>query len=313
MKKQFTILAIIAVVLLAGCDKLKGTAQPTTTDKETSPSPVTEEETVQQIPVGTEKVKTGPITLYHAFSGDVYPVSTMAILPETSGKIVEVLASEGDRVQKDQVLARLDQSRPGMNYNPSDVKAPMSGTLLSFSAQIGGMAAPSSSLGTIITDKDVEIRFNVVERYLSLVKEGQQAVFVFDAYPDEQFHGSITRLSPVVDGQSRTRKVYCKLDKADERIIPGMYVRIQLVEKHSDQAILIPTSAIVRHEAERVVYVAENDVARMVAVKTGIEADGMSEIVSGLDRDAVVITQGQAALQDGSPITVTNEGKGTGR
>jgi RND family efflux transporter MFP subunit len=189
----------------------------------------------------------------------------------------------------------------------------MEGTLLSFSAQVGGMASPSASLGTIITDKDVEIHFDVVERYLSLVKEGQKVILSFAAYPDETFSGTITRLSPVVDGQSRTRKAYCKLDTPDERIIPGMYAKILLVEQHHDNALLVPSSAVVSHEDGSVIFVLSGNVAKMMKVKTGIQADGMTEIVSGLAKNSVIITQGQATLSDGSPVTVTSQGKGAGQ
>lgn len=301
------IISIASFVLLAGCDRLTGTKT-----AEATPA-TTEVSQPQAIPVGTQPVKVGPITSYRSFSGDVYPVTTMVILPETSGKIVETLVREGDHVTKGQVVARIDQSRPGMNYHPSDVTSPMEGTLLSFSAQVGGMASPSASLGTIITDKDVEIHFDVVERYLSLVKEGQKVILSFAAYPDETFSGTITRLSPVVDGQSRTRKAYCKLDTPDERIIPGMYAKILLVEQHHDNALLVPSSAVVSHEDGSVIFVLSGNVAKMMKVKTGIQADGMTEIVSGLAKNSVIITQGQATLSDGSLVTVTSQGKGAGQ
>lgn len=296
------IISLCLLVLVSGCDKLKQLGQKKT-QQETAPvQEVIAEE--QPIPVATERVQTGAITQYRTFNGDVYPVTTMAILPETSGKVIETLVKEGDKVGKDQVVARLDQSRPGMNYNPSDVKAPMSGTLLSWNAQVGGMASPAASMGTIISEGDVEVRFNVVERFLSLVHEKQKVVLSFDAYPGEIFPATITRLSPVVDGVSRTRKVYCRLDAADERIIPGMYARIQLIVQQNQDALLVPENAIVRHESGKFLYVVVDGRAKALSVETGIIADGKCEVTKGLDRDAVIIVKGQDTLKDGSAVTI---------
>ncbi|WP_320129830.1 efflux RND transporter periplasmic adaptor subunit [uncultured Sphaerochaeta sp.] len=301
MKKQvLAVICLLILLVLSGCSKFKSPTD--TVPVEAKP----EMETVKATAVQSYTVDTGSLVAYQNFGGDVYPVYSMDILPETTGKVVKLLVSEGDTVQKDQVIGEIDQSKPGLNYNTSAVKAPMDGTILSLNAQLGGMASPSMSFGKVISTDKLEIRFSVVERYLSLVNLGQKALITFDAYPDLTFPASITRLSPILDKASRTRTIYCTLDQPDSRIIAGMYAKVKVITEEKSDCLVVPDATVLTNTKESYVFVIDDTTARKVVVTTGIESEGMLEITSGLKKGAKIVAKGQNLLSDGTQVVIAS-------
>ncbi|MFA6844730.1 MAG: efflux RND transporter periplasmic adaptor subunit [Sphaerochaetaceae bacterium] len=298
MKKKLFIVALGCILLFAGCSKIQGKLQ----DKN-APEQVSEPEIVANAVQVTPTSYQG-ISSYKNFGGDVQPVTSMDILSETSGKVSTLDAKVGDYVKKGQVLAQIDPSKPGMNYNLSPVKAPMSGTITAVVPSVGSMVSPAMSMGKIISTDDLEIVFSVVERYISLVKIGNKAKITFDAYPGEVFPATICELSPTLDSATRTLKVYCKLDKADARIISGMYAKIQLIIEAKEKVLVIPYSAIVNGYVFVVDKGTEPMIVHQVNIKQGIKEGTLVEIESGLNEGDEVVTKGQSQLSEGTTINI---------
>ena len=81
--------------------------------------------------VNASRVVESNLDDYLQFGGDVSAKSSIDIIPDTSGKLARLLVEVGDVVKKDQIVAEVDPSRPGMTYSFSPVKAPVSGTVTS--------------------------------------------------------------------------------------------------------------------------------------------------------------------------------------
>ena len=308
MKKYvLAVTCLLLLLTLSGCSKIKSIITPAS---ESVPVEAKVEES-KATAVQTYRVGTASLVSTHNFGGEVYPVESLDIYGETTGKIVSVSVSEGDFVEKDQVLAEIDQSKPGLNYNISTVKAPMSGILVSLSAQKGGIATPNMPLGKVISADNLEIRFAVVERYLSLVNLGQKALVSFDAYPDAVFPATITRLSPVLDRASRTRTIYCTLDEKDSRVIAGMYAKINVILEQKDDCLVVPRATVLTENGQSYVYVVENATARKMMVTTGIEEEGLLEIASGLKEGMQIVAKGQNLLSDGAKVLISSTVEGS--
>ncbi|AEV30077.1 RND family efflux transporter, MFP subunit [Sphaerochaeta pleomorpha str. Grapes] len=308
MKKYILAVTCLFLLLsLSGCSKIKSIISP-------AQEPVATEVKVEEpkaTAVQTYIVGTSALVSSHNFGGDVYPVESLDVYSETTGKIVSVSVSEGDFVEKDQVIAEIDQSKPGLNYNISTVKAPMSGVLVSLSAQKGGIATPNIPVGKVISADNLEIRFSVVERYLSLVNLGQKALVTFDAYPTLVFPATITRLSPVLDRASRTRTIYCTLNEKDSRVIAGMYAKIKVITEEKDNCIVVPRATVLTENEQSYVYVVENSIARKVKVTIGIESEGLLEITSGLKAGMQIVDKGQNLISDGTKVLISSTVEGS--
>ena len=124
---------------------------------------------------------------YLEFGGDVASLNAVNVMPDMAGKISRITVSVGDRVSKNQVIAYVDASRPGMNYSASPVKAPIAGRITAIPPTVGTMVSQQSPIATISNTDTLEVKINIAERFISRIKEGQMAIVSFNAYLGENF------------------------------------------------------------------------------------------------------------------------------
>ena len=267
-----------------------------------------EEETETIYAVNADIVQAGNLDDYLEFGGDVSSVSAVDVYPDAAGKISRIRVSVGDLVKKDQIIAYVDPSRPGMNYSENPVKAPISGRVTSFPPTIGTMVSQSYSIAKISDTDELQIKVNVAERFISRIRENQTAIVSFDAYPGVEFKARVFEVSPVLDTTSRTMLAKLKVEPADSRIKAGMYARVKLITDTIEGAVVIPNDAIVNRDGKPYVFTAKSESAEssvnMVSVKEGLSVDNKTEIQEGLKEGDVIIVKGQSLLSDGSKVKI---------
>lgn len=267
-----------------------------------------EEETETIYAVNADIVQAGNLDDYLEFGGDVSSVSAVDVYPDAAGKISRIRVSVGDLVKKDQIIAYVDPSRPGMNYSENPVKAPISGRVTSFPPTIGTMVSQSYSIAKISDTDELQIKVNVAERFISRIRENQTAIVSFDAYPGVEFKARVFEVSPVLDTTSRTMLAKLKVEPADSRIKAGMYARVKLITDTIEGAVVIPNDAIVYRDGKPYVFTAKSESAEssvnMVSVKEGLSVDNKTEIQEGLKEGDVIIVKGQSLLSDGFKVKI---------
>lgn len=211
--------------------------------------------------VNTFKTAKGNLDEYLEFGGDVASVSAVDVLPDVAGKISRVLVNVGERVSKNQVLAYVDASRAGLNYSASPVRSPIAGRVVSFTPTIGSTVSQTMPIAQISNTDELEIRVSVAERFVSRIQKGQEATAIFAAYPGVKFGAKVVEVSPVLDTTTRTMAIKLRLTPADSRIKVGMYGSIHLITDSIQNAIVVPSDAIVTRNGETYVFLVERNSA----------------------------------------------------
>lgn len=251
---------------------------------------------------------------YLEFGGDVDAASSVSVMPDTAGKISSLNVKLGQRVAKGEILCYVDASKPGMNYAPSPVRAPVAGTVTYFPNVIGTSVGPTSPVAKIASTADLKIETAVAERFISRITMGQKAQLTFTAYPSETFDAHITEISPILDSTSRAMSIKLAVDQKTTKIKIGMYAKIHLVTEHKDNVTVLPYGTVITRNGESFVFKVGKDGDKTKAVLSpvvvGLRVDNNQEIISGIEKDDLVIVKGQTLLSDGSLInvvSVTNE------
>ena len=270
-------------------------------------------ETAAQRPQTTVAVRTiQPISLddYIEFGGTVNAVDSVAVLPSVAGKIVRILVEAGDCVSKNQIIAQVDASKPGADFTMSPVRASAAGTVTSLPVSLGSYVTASSTVVEIASIDDLEIKVNVSERFVPLLKIGQTGEVSFKSYPNEIFEAKITKLSPILDPATRTLEVTLKLAETKNIVKAGMFAHVKLVTNHKENIVTVPAKAIVYNSGKPFVFTAtskgETATVHRTAVQTGISVDGVTEIVSGLSEGDSVVVKGQNMVSDGQAVNAVN-------
>lgn len=259
--------------------------------------------------VTTTKATKGELKDYLEFGGDIAAKTNVEILPDVSGKIAEIRVKAGDAVQKNEIVALVDPSRPGMNYALGPVKSPISGTITAVNVVAGSMVSPQLAIARVSKVESLEILMNVPERYVSKIRGDQSAYLRLDAYPGEVFAARITEISPVLDQTTRTMSVKLALVRPDARIKAGMFARVKLITDTKSGIVKIPEAAVVTRFGEMFVFVIEKGEATTVRkqpVTMGIRVDDKTEILKGLVPDEEVVVRGQTLLENGALVNVVS-------
>lgn len=299
--------ALALALLLAGCGGPPGAAEGAA-GAEGGPDGGREitEETAFAVNV-TQPVR-GEIKDYLELNGGIEPASSVDVYPDTSGELVNLRVRVGQSVSRDQVVAEVDRSRPGQQFVPSPVRAPISGTVTQRYADVGATVGPSVPLLEIAETAALEIRTNVAERFISLVREGQEAVVFLEAYPAGRFEARVTELSPVVDPATRTMGVTLEFVRRDSRIKAGMFVEIRLVTRVRTDIVKVQSDAVVRRfDTPYLFVVTDGNTVEQREVELGISIGNQVEIISGVEAGEQVVIQGQSLLDDGASVRVIDE------
>ncbi|TVR53764.1 MAG: efflux RND transporter periplasmic adaptor subunit [Spirochaetaceae bacterium] len=288
----------IAIVTLAGC--LPGSRTRGLADAE---PPVVAVEAQPIAPDGIRETIT--------VNGEIEPVSSVDVFPTAAGELIEIRVAVGDRVRRDDVIARVDPSRPGQVFSPSAIGSPIAGTVTRLSARVGAQVTQQAPIARIATTDELQLTTFVPERFVQGVAVGQTATVRLDAYPTADFAARITRLSPVIDPQTRTLETTLTLTTRDARVRPGMFARVELVLNERPDALTVPQPAVVRRDGRPHVFVVSaDDRAELRPVTTGIESAGRIELVSGVSVGERVVTRGQNLLDAGTPVRVVELARG---
>ncbi|OQY31973.1 MAG: hypothetical protein B6241_12570 [Spirochaetaceae bacterium 4572_59] len=238
-------------------------------------------------------------------NGGVIPDSSVDLYPDNSGKLSKLYVELGDYVRKDQLIAEVDPSRPGMSYTANPVKAEISGTITRLPFDIGATVGPQTPIATVGRLHKLQVRTYIPERFISRIRMGMKANLTFESYPGEVFPAVVTEVNPVVDEVSRTLEIKMDLVEKNSRIKAGMYAKISLITEEKDHIVRIPTDCIISRFGDSFVFVmdGENKVIKRI-ITTGIQINGISEIAKGLEAGEKVVYQGQTLLDDQAPVKV---------
>ncbi len=185
------------------------------------------------------------------------------------------------------------------------LKAPISGFVANRTADIGDLAKPDAPLMQIVDLEKVRTTVHIIEKDYRKVAVGQKATVTVDAYPQQTFHGKVTRIAPVLDQETRTASVQIEIENSKLLLKPGMYARVSLNSEQSKSAVLVPLAAIVEINDRPYVYlVGSNTLTEMRQVRLGTTDGRIVEIVEGIAADEQVITLGNRLIQPGQEVIV---------
>lgn len=272
-----------------------------------------DEESAYRFPVIAIKVKKGILSDYLSLNGDIDTKVKADIFPDTVGKITSLGIKLGAYVQKGQIVATLDPSRPGSVYLKSPVRAPISGYILNIRKKIGETVNSQSSIAVVGRIDAKQILTYVSEKYIANIKVGNDAIVEVGAYPNEKFKAKVSEISPVLDSKSRTIEVYLTpIGSNLDKLIIGMFSKIKLITKRFRDVIKIPREAVIEREGKKFVFRLdlEGKSVQMLPVTVLFEIDGVVALSGEIKENDLIVVEGMSTLSDGTLINLVDTKEG---
>lgn len=185
----------------------------------------------------------------------------------------------------------------------TELRAPFSGTIGLKNVSEGSYISPSQTIAWIQQVDPVKIDFSIPEKYASMVSKGAKINFTL-SNSNESFVGEVYAIQPRIDIGTRTLQVRALSPNKAGKIIPGSFVKVLLVLKEFENAIMIPTQAIVPVLKGKTVFVSRDGKAEQQKVETGIRTDSTIQIIEGINIGDTVITSGFMQLRPGMQVKI---------
>ena len=185
-------------------------------------------------------------------------------------------------------IARIEKN--GTPKRTLTLRAPASGIVVEKMAVQGSRIMPGMDIYKIADLSRVWVEGEVFEKDLSLVRLGQTAQVSFEAYPGEEFSGTVTYVYPDVSLESRTGRIRVELPNPGLRLKPGMYARLELTADRDGSSLMIPRSAVHETGARSVVFVRHGDTLMPHEVTIGLVAGNDIEILGGIEAGMQVVS-----------------------
>jgi HlyD family secretion protein len=189
--------------------------------------------------------------------------------------------------------ARLDQL---------SLRAPAAAIVINRAADPGDTAQAGKAILTLVGGGETRILASVDEKNLKFLQLGQSASASADAYTERHFSARLTYIAPAVDAQRGTVELRLRVEPAVDYLRPDMTVSVEIVTAQVANALILPTDAV-RRDANGGLFVLVNrdGRARQLAVQSGLQGIGSTEIVKGLAAGDHVIVPG-TLVNDGDKV-----------
>ncbi len=192
------------------------------------------------------------------------------------------------------------------------VRAPIAGRISARSGEPGQIVKSDTVLLHVIALDSVYFEPSVPNTALGSVKVGQQVMVQVDTYPGRKLQGTVSRIYPEGSSTTRSFPIRVTLPNSNGALRPQMFAQGQITTSAHRNVVLAPREALVTDAAsgKNVVFTVENGVAHKRGITPGYPSpDGGWVEVSGLSRDAQVITMGQRSLKDGQNVSASAASK----
>jgi membrane fusion protein, heavy metal efflux system len=193
------------------------------------------------------------------------------------------------------------------------IVAPFDGTIIKKSAVFSKTATTSDVLFVVADLRSVWVTASISESdvgKLSKITDGTIR-FSATAYPNREFAAKLLSVGKIVDPQTRTVPLLAQTDNSDGLLVPGMFVRIYLDSSAREQALTVPTSAVVEIEGEKYVFVpagngADNRATFLLKpIEVGRQSGDRMVVKAGLGPGDTVVSSGAFLLK--SELILQNE------
>ncbi len=215
--------------------------------------------------------------------------------------------AKGVEAQTQAAKARYDAAVAQLSY--SEVRSPIAGVVADRPLYAGEMAASGTPLLTVMNISRVIVRTNIPVGQAGSVKVGDSAHLTqTDAALEAD--GKVTVVSPAVDLNSTTVEVWVETANPSESLRPGATVRAAILAETIQNAIVIPSSALLPAGAgeTRVMVVGADSVAHERKIEIGVRESDKIQVLKGLQAGERVVTVGGVGLEDGAKVHIVAAG-----
>ncbi|MBM4169957.1 MAG: efflux RND transporter periplasmic adaptor subunit [Ignavibacteria bacterium] len=186
----------------------------------------------------------------------------------------------------------------------TSLRAPFDGVIGLRYVSEGSFVSPATRIANLQNKSSLKVDFSIPEKYAKEVRKGQRIRFRA-AGRDDFRTGTIYAVEPKIDPLTRTVQIRAISVNPDGAILPGSFAEVEVVLQQIDDAMMVPTQALMPELGGQKVFVLRGGAAAPTNVQTGLRTDTKVQITSGLKFNDTLITTGLLQLRPNMPVKLT--------
>lgn len=224
--------------------------------------------------------------------------------------------------------AQVKQTQAALDYAntqlaATEIKAPVSGTVLERIVERGEMVSPSAvgesgaktSVVSLADLNDLQIELDISQQDFARLKMGQRAEIIPEAFQDLKYSGFIAEIAPEANRAKATVQVKVKVENPDEQLRPEMNARVNFltdaaatVESGKAPArVLVPKAAVVHRDGADFVFVVKGARVEQRVIRLGEVAGDFYNVIDGLSGGESAAVTGVEKLRDGDRVKLITQ------
>lgn len=192
----------------------------------------------------------------------------------------------------------------------ANIVSPMTGVVVKRYVQAGTFSKAGAPIVAVADVTSLLAKALVGEAQISELKLGTPVTIRVNALKDQEFKGSLTRLSPAATLPARTFTAEVSIPNPQGLLKVGMFAKAEIAGQVRTKVLAVPESALVLREDQKTIFVvaADNKVVQKV-LKLGGSAGGWVEVDEGVKEGEKIVVAGQHKLKDGASIRIGSPGE----
>lgn len=200
----------------------------------------------------------------------------------------------------DEEFARLGREHTVHPYIP--IQSPFDGRVIARNVTKGEVIETDDMLFQVADLSTVWVIVNIPEKDIAYVQRSADQSRTVDimasAYPQEVFHGRITRIGEALDPVTRTLRLRVEAPNLQRRLKPEMFAIVRIESDPDPEALTVPASAVQQDRGESIVFVQLDDQQfQRRPVRLGEESHEIFKVLEGLREHERVVTHGAFVLK----------------
>lgn len=187
-----------------------------------------------------------------------------------------------------------------VNVQLANVKAPFSGQLGMRDFSMGAFLKEGDVITSLTAMNTLKVDFSLPQAYINSVEIGKNIHVIIG---QDTLKASIYAISPLINASSRTINVRARLaQNTKKQVLPGTYAEVLVSTKLIENALLVPTQAVVPEINNQTVYIYKNGKAVRKTIELGTRTADKVHVLSGINAGDTLITTGLLQIKDGGQV-----------
>jgi RND family efflux transporter MFP subunit len=220
-------------------------------------------------------------------------------LIESGEKKDEVVAA-----MKGLTQAEISVKKAQLDLEKTKIRAPFSGIITDIKASPGEHVSVGRELFTLVNISRIQVHASVLESEIGKMQVGREVDLKFSAYPGKAFKGKVSAISPIVNPEFKTCKVFIDVKNPEEELKPGMHAEVEIAAEIHKNKLLVPQDSILTRSQRKLLFVVEEGLAKWRYVEIGLENEDFAEILDGLEAGEQVIVEGHFTLAHDARVKI---------